>query len=267
MRIKPIVVKEFWQYFSNKNLIVLSTNALVILVIGLLLIMTGPQYLTPYSKQVAINQISENPSVFGLSKEDVARMGESAITFASLVSQLPVIIILASALSSYVSMVASLFHEKSNKTMEILFSSPLSESEILLGKLLSGLLFSLLSWGSNFVAVLGLLQYLHLKTLGSMWIPTKYFLVIAVFVPFSMIFLSISVGLIVSIKIKSPELVNVISFPLVLVPIVISFISYRMRLEGVLQVYMLLGTVSIVVSLITAMFGKRVINRLVFITN
>lgn len=50
MRIKPIVVKEFWQYFSNKNLIVLSTNALVILVIGPLLIMSGPQYLTPYSK-------------------------------------------------------------------------------------------------------------------------------------------------------------------------------------------------------------------------
>ena len=68
----------------NKNLIVLSTNALVILVIGLLLIMTGPQYLTPYSKQVAIKQISENPLVFRLSKEDVTRMGESAITFASL---------------------------------------------------------------------------------------------------------------------------------------------------------------------------------------
>lgn len=146
--------------------------------------------------------------------------------------------------------------------MEILFSSPLSESEILLGKLLSGLLFSLLSWGSNFVAVLALLQYLHLKTLGSMWIPTKYFLVIAVFVPFSMIFLSISVGLIASIKIKSPELVNVISFPLVLVPIMISFISYRMRLEDALQIYLLLGTVSIVASLITAMFGKHVINRL-----
>lgn len=95
--------------------------------------------------------------------------------------------------------------------MEILFSSPLSESEILLGKLLSGLLFSLLSWGSNFVAVLGLLQYLHLKTLGSMkdMDPNEILSCYCGICPL-LNDLSISVRLIASIKIKIPELVNVI---------------------------------------------------------
>jgi len=124
MSLKPVIIKELWQYRSNKNLIVLSTNALFIIAIGLLLILSGPQYLTPYSKQVAMRQISENPSIFGLSIEDVAKMGDQAIVFASLVSQLPLVIIVTSTLSSYMSIVTSLFYERLYKTMEVLLSSP-----------------------------------------------------------------------------------------------------------------------------------------------
>ena len=101
MRIKPILMKEFWQYFANKHLLGLLANAVIILVIGLLLIMSGPRYLTPYSKQLAIEQISENPLVFGLSENEIAKMGEDAITFAALISQLSVVVILVSTLSSY----------------------------------------------------------------------------------------------------------------------------------------------------------------------
>lgn len=267
MRIKPILMKEFWQYFANKHLLGLLANAVIILVIGLLLIMSGPRYLTPYSKQLAIEQISENPLVFGLSENEIAKMGEDAITFAALISQLSVVVILVSTLSSYSSIVSSFFNEKLNKTMEILFSSPFSESEILLGKLLSALLFSLFSWSFAFASLFFLIQYLHMKALESLWHPTVYFIIITVFVPFSMIMFSISIGLMVSIKLKSSELINLISLPLVLTPIIISFASARLGLNSTFQIYLLLGIGSLMASLIIAMFGKRVINRLAFITN
>ncbi|KUJ98649.1 MAG: Uncharacterized protein XD43_1687 [Thermococcales archaeon 44_46] len=267
MGIKPVLMKEVWQYFANKQLAGLLANAVIILVIGMLLIVSGPRYLTSYSKQLAMEQISESPLVFGLSENEVAKMGEDAITFAALISQLSVVVILVSALSSYASIVSSFFNEKLNKTMEILFSSPLSESEILLGKLLSAVFFSLLSWGFAFASLFFLIQYLHLKALGSIWHPTLYFIIITVFVPFSMMMFSISTGLVVSVKIKSSELINLMSLPLVLTPIIISFASAKLGLNRTFQIYLLLGICSLVASLIIAMLGKRVINRLAFITN
>lgn len=87
------------------------------------------------------------------------------------------------------------------------------------------------------------------------------------FVPFSMMMVSTSIGLVASAKIRNPEFVNLIGIPLVLVPTIISFISYRMKLESSMQVYLILGITSIILSTILSMFGKRILNRLAFIAN
>jgi len=265
--LKTIIRKEFWHYRSNYRLsggltIILS----IVILMEILAIKTGAESITPQSRALALKQISEDPDVFGLSPRDVNTMDIHVITFATLVAQSSLIISILTFLMTYTSVIYSFAMEKIDRTMEILFASPLSDREIILGKSIACSLYGILVWINILLANLLPVEYLCLKHLHKIWIPTRYYLDITVLLPFSMLLLAIFLGLILSVKLKNIESISLLGTVVALLPVLIFFIGTRFSTGKFFLLYRSLCVIFLILLGLVIILAKKVVNRKAFIT-
>ncbi|RLI72650.1 hypothetical protein DRO91_04330 [Candidatus Heimdallarchaeota archaeon] len=196
--IKSIVLKEYWTYVGSRKIIsILFIMALYAVVIGINYII-GPEALTSYSRELAMKQISSSASAFGINPSDVEKMGDNAILLAAMVIQLPLTIAVFSYFATYNSILTSFLRERMLGTMEVLFSCPLDEREIIGGKILASATVGMTTWAFLFLMNTTGIETITMRSLGRVWIPIPEYIILSVLYPLSMIFLAIPVGLLIS---------------------------------------------------------------------
>ncbi|ASI98329.1 ABC transporter permease subunit [Thermococcus celer] len=262
--VKSIVLKEYWTYVGNRKIIFSTLTVIVLyaIIIGINYI-TGPKALTSYSRAIAIKQISSSPTVFGIGPLDVKKMGDNAILLAAMVVQLPPTIAVFSYFTTYTSILASFFVERTLGTMEVLFSTPLEDGEILGGKIIASVSMGITTWMALFLTNTLGIEALTLKSLGRMWVPTQDYIILSVLYPLSIVLLAIPIGLLISARAK--ELGEQVGSLIGIIPVVIVLLLIRMDLVDFFRLIKILTVADFLMILASLKFLK--FNRLSFISN
>jgi len=198
--IESIMLREYWTYVGSRKIIsILFIMVIYAIVIGIQYI-SGPRALTAYSRELAMKQISSSVSAFGINSLDAEKMGDSVILLATMVVQLPLTIAVFSYFATYNSVLMSFVRERILGTMEVLFSCPISEREIIWGKILASATVGVATWASLFLMNTVGIEAITLKGLGKIWVPTQNYIILSVLYPLSMTFLAIPVGILISTR-------------------------------------------------------------------
>ncbi|WP_202319781.1 ABC-2 transporter permease [Archaeoglobus neptunius] len=259
--------KELWTLRENPSY--LYSHIIPPLILVLLLtavVLTNGVVLTPQSRAIAINQIKSSPQFFGLSHTDVDGLGDAAISMAVLIAQIPIVIQIFAYITTYNAVVQSFMTERVNKTMEVLFSTPLRDEDIIYGKILFCMCIAgatvALSGAVNTAAI----EILYWMNTSRLWTPTSGYLTMITVLPLSMMLLALPLALLISVRAKSSQatkwgsLAGLLPIALFVVGLSHSPAIFFMAVE-------LLGGFAFVVSLLLTVALKRTINRLSFIVN
>jgi|GEM_PF-3534910 ABC-2 type transport system permease protein len=266
-KVKVILEKEFWNYLGNKD----TFYSLVFPVISLIsvlvfLILTNSQYITPQSRALAYNQILSNPRLFGISRRSLNTLGDTAITIATMIVQIPMVIQVFAFFTTYNIILTSFAFEKINKTMEVLFATPVEESDIVLGKMIASIIAGLITTFSAILVNLGAIQYIFVTSLGKLWTPTIGYIFLSIILPISMLLFALPFGLFISMKARSINQMKFGGF-VGLIPFLLFVLAMKVPPQQFFTIVQLLGSTGFVISLILALLSRRFINRLAFIAN
>ncbi len=266
-KIGVVLLKEYWTYTENKSTLYSFLLPPLVLIITLIItILTNDVVLTPQTRALALNQITSSPGLFGIDSRDLKLLGDSTITVAILVVQIPIVIQIFTFIVTYNAVVQSFAFEKINKTMEVLFSTPLSEEDIVYGKMIACVTIGLLSIVICTLTNSLCIQYIFLSHTGKFWSLTFGYLTLSLLLPLSMLFLALPIGLFVSVRAKSGDATKWGSLA-GLFPIILFIIGWRYSPAMFFAIVELLGSVGFVMSMTLALISRKIINRLAFIVN
>ena len=259
--------KELWTLKENPSYLVsYITPPLILVLLLALIVVSDGVVLTPQSREIAVNQIKSSPQLFGLSDSDVSKLGDVAISMAVLIVQIPIVIQIFAYITMYNAVVQSFMNERINKTMEVLFSTPLRDEDIIYGKILFCICIAsatiVLSGVVNTVAI----EVLYWVNTSQLWIPTAGYITMITILPVSMMFLALPLALIISVRAESSQAAKWGSLA-GLLPIILFIVGFSYSASVFFMAVELLGGAAFALSLLLTIVLRRTINRLSFIVN
>ncbi|AIU69627.1 hypothetical protein TEU_04340 [Thermococcus eurythermalis] len=266
-KVKTVISKEFWTYFgSRETLYSIILPAVSMVFVLSFVIVTRSQYITPQSRALAYKQITSNPQLFGITESLLQVLGDDAITIATLIVQIPMVIQIFSFISTYNAIVASFAFERINKTMEVLFASPLSESEIILGKIIASIIAGTLTMLSGILINVAAIQYVFIQHVGRLWTPTLGYMFLTVAMSISMLLFAIPIGLTLSVRAKNATQIKLGGL-VGIMPLLLFLLASKVPPQTFFSIVQIIGLTSLVVSIILVCLSRRLINRFSFIIN
>ncbi len=256
--------KEIWSLRSQ--LFGYITPPLILVLVLAAVVLTNGVVLTPQTKKIAVNQITASPQFFGLSESDVKTLGDSAVALAVLIAQIPIVIQIFAYITMYNAVVQSFMSERINKTMEVLFSTPLKDEDIIYGKVLFCMLVALLTIATCGIANTLAIEILYWMNLSHLWMPTAGYISMITILPASMMFLALPIALVISIRAKSAQASKWGSFG-GLLPIILFIVGLNQSPVIFFTAVEILGGLAFVVSFLLTLLLKRAISRVAFIVN
>ncbi len=259
--------KEFWTLRENPSYLYSYIIPPLILVLLLAaVVLTNGVVLTPQSREIAVNQIKSSPQLFGLSDSDVNELGDVAVSMAVLVAQIPIVIQIFAYITMYNAVVQSFMTERINKTMEVLFSTPLRDEDIIYGKILFCTCIAFATIFLSGIVNTMAIEILYYTNTSRFWIPTSGYLTMIAILPLSMMFLALPLALIISVRAKSSQAAKWGTLA-GLLPIILFIIGFSYSPDIFFMAVELLGGFAFVSSLLLTIALRRAINRLNFIVN
>lgn len=183
-----------------------------------------------------------------------------------LISQIPIVIQVFAYITVYNAVIQSFMTERVNKTMEVLFSTPLNDEDIIYGKVLFCMLVAALTVGICGAANTAAVEFLYWTRFSRFWNPTTGYISMITILPASMAFLALPVALVISVRAKSSQATKWGSFG-GLLPIVLLIVGLSSSPAVFFMAVELLGGFAFVASLLLTLLVSRAINRLAFIVN
>jgi ABC-2 type transport system permease protein len=266
--LNTLIRKELWLFLLNKkNLALVSIIPIFILLTMVIPLLMGPRVYTSATYALALKQIKESSFAFGLTQEDVDKLGENAITFAA-TFQLPPVVAVFVALAASQTITASFMTEKSSGTMEILLASPVEIEEIVVSKVIAGVLAGAIVWITMFSGITLFLEYLSIKYIGRIWIPCMNYIWSMVILPISLFLFGLALSLFAGIR-GSEFLAGLSAYIIVAMPVGILLITAIFQLPAQLFFLLLefLGGLSFLLSILIIAMSYKMIDRLSFIRN
>ena len=266
--LNTLIKKELWLFISNrKNLAAVFVILLSAIPIIVTPILTSPHRYTPETYALALKYIKESSYEFGLTQDDVDKLGENAITFVVIFQNPPALGIFV-AIAVLLTITESFMAEKSSGTMEIMLASPVEIEEIVISKALVGVLMGIITWIMLFFGITLSLEYLSIKYIGKIWIPCMNYIWSIVVFPISLLLFSLALSLLAGIR-GSEFLSRLFIFIVVAVPIGITVTTTIFQLPAQLFFLLLelLGGLSFLLSILIIAMSYKMIDRLSFIRN
>lgn len=271
MSLTALLWKEL-KSIKGSKVIATYASSLGVLALFFLLIYFGQVTLfTGLTRELAIQQFMKDPKIFGISVDEVEKLKDNInelLALSILVTQLPMIIPLFTAIMTYTSIWESFNVEKACKTMEVLLASPVKVRDIVLAKYISGIFHGVNVWLINVALAFAMIQYLSLRILGRLWAPSEFFITLTFIIAPSMICLASVLALLVGIR-GSETLAKVFDKVIVLIPLAVMIIALPANLhpKQLIEIYEYIALASVTSSLIIVLWSRRMINRLSFIVN
>jgi ABC-2 type transport system permease protein len=267
--LNTLIKKELWLFISNKkNLALVSIiPAFVLFFTVVVPMLTGPRTYTPETYALALKYIKESSYEFGLTQNDVDKLGENAITFVT-IFQLPPVLGIFAALAVFQTITASFMAEKSSGTMEIMLASPVEIEEIVISKALVGVLMGIITWMMLFLGMTLSLEYLSIKYIGKIWIPCMNYIWSMVILPISLLLLGLALSLFAGIR-GSEFLAGLFIFIITGAPIgiIMAVAIFQLPAQLFFLLLELLGGLSFLLSILIIAMSYKMIDRLSFIRN
>jgi len=255
---KALVEKEWWTL--RDNLSQLFSGIGMIIFITALSVLVPP---TPQSSYAVYHQITSNPELFGVSGEIVRSLGRWVFNFGAMVVQVPVVLGITIYMVIYSYLANSILSEKTNKTIEVLFSTPLHESEIIASKMIMGAFLGIgLVILAFFTNTLGIEAGFHHYT-GKWWVPTRSYLLLMVLFSGAFSALAFPVALVVGMRGSKMALGTFVVF----IPIGVLIFASRFSAADYIRTMLLIAIAGAGLAVLLTLLSRRIINRLAFITN
>jgi ABC-2 type transport system permease protein len=267
--LNTLIKKELWLLISNKkNIAIVFILPIFVCFFAVVIpMLTGPHIYTPQTYALALKYIKESSYEFGLTQEDVDKLGENAITFVT-IFQLPPTLGMFVAIVVSQAITASFMAEKSSGTMEILLASPVEIEEVVISKAIVGVLMGIITWIMLFLGMTLSLEYLSIKYIGKIWIPCMNYVWLMVILPISLLLLGLALSLLAGIR-GSAFLSSLSMYIIVAAPVGIMLVTAILQLPAQLffLLFELLGGLSFLLSILIIAMSYKMIDRLSFIRN
>ena len=257
---KALVEKEWWML--RDNLSQLFSGIGMIIFITALSVLVPP---TPQSSYAVYHQITSNPELFGVSGEIVRSLGRWVFNFGAMVAQIPVVFGITIYIAIYSYLANSILSEKTNRTIEVLFSTSLHESEIIASKMIMGAFL-----GIGLVILAFLINTMGIEAgfhhyAGTWWMPTRSYLFLMVLFSGAFSALAFPVALVVGMR-GSKVLMASGTF-VVFIPIGVLIFASRFSATDYVRTMLLIAIAGAGLAVLLTLLSRRIINRLAFITN
>ena len=263
-----LIRKEIWLFLSDKKSLAVTLIIPVTIIPAIVIpIFAGPRIYTSLTYSLALKQIKENYAIFGLTSDDVDRLGENAITFAAMFQLSPTIAIFTAIVAAQI-VGRGFMIEKYNGTMEILLASPIEIEDIVIPKVVIGAMMGAITWSILFSVVTSSIEYITLKYIGKLWLPTAHYILLMVLLPLSFFLFGLSFSLLAGVR-GSEALLNLSIYLVVIVSVCIMLTASILRLPAPLFFLLLelMSAISFLVSMFIIVISYRIMNRLAFIVN
>ncbi|GAB6136254.1 ABC-2 transporter permease [Thermococcus prieurii] len=258
--VKVLVEKELWALKGNPSMLLLGLG--LILFVTLMSSLVPP---TPQSSYAARHQILSNPALFGLNDKLIHLLGDWTVRFGLLVAQNPLTFGILIYVTTYSYVTNSFVSERINKTMEVLFAAPVSETDVVASKMITGVILGVSLFLLSFLANTLAIEFIFHHCTGLWWTPTRGYLLLMAFFPPAFLSLAFPLALIVGMR-GSKFLMASGTF-VIFVPIVLLILASQVSVEGYFRLIFWVAVASVILAVLVTLAARKMVNRLAFITN
>jgi len=258
--VKVLVEKELWTLRENPSQMLLGLG--LILFVTLMSSLVPP---TPQGSYAARHQILSNPALFGLNDRLIHLLGDWTVRFGLLVAQNPLTFGILIYLTTYSYVTNSFVSERINKTMEVLFAAPVSETDVVASKMITGAILGVFLFFLSFLANTLAIEFIFHHCTELWWTPTREYLLLMAFFPPA--FLSLAFPLALIIGMRGSKFLMASGTFVIFVPIVLLIMASQVSVEGYFRLIFWIAIASVLLAVLVTLAARKMVNRLAFITN
>jgi len=258
--LRALIEKELWTLRGSPAQILSGLGT--ILFITFLTLMVPP---TPLGSYTAQHQILSNPGLFGLNDKLIPLLGGWIVRFGLMVAQMPLVFGMVIYVTTYSYIANSFVSERTNKTMEVLFAAPVSETDVVASKLITGAVFGVFLFIFAFLANTLVIEFIFHHCTGLWWRLTRSYLFLMAFFPPA--FLSLSFPLSLIIGVRGSKFLMASGTFVVFIPIILLILASQVSIESYFRLIFWIALTSVLLAVLATLAARKMVNRLAFITN
>ncbi|WP_457751901.1 ABC-2 transporter permease, partial [Thermococcus sp.] len=254
-KVKTLIEKELWTLRESPAQILSGPG--IILFVTFLTVMVPP---TPLGSYTAQHQILSNPGLFGLNDKLIHLLGDWSVRFGLMVAQMPLVFGMMIYVTTYSYIANSFVSERINKTMEVLFAAPVSETDVVASKLVTGAILGVSLFIFAFLANTLAIEFIFHHCTGLWWTPTRGYLFLMAFFPPAFLSLAFPLALIVGMR-GSKFLMASGTF-VVFIPVVLLILASQVSVEEYFRLIFWIALTSVLLAVLVTLAARRMVNRL-----